>query len=252
MPVRRLFGGVGTDTLLEVNLAGNGIKSNGDRCIAEFLSTNPQLRSLYLERNQLNDHDALHIGLALQSNTNLTYLDLDDNMLTENGKKAVHCLAFFGVSRSDLSKMNSDTVIEINLNTVSDANHTCEISGIDQPCLDWAINLPNSAKRNRRRKLFCILAHRFDDDCTINHLESEFSEGGMGLVPHVLACINTYTEDYKSLIETSATPDAEDDIDCLSMADELSYFNLSLLFELARDWKTPEMYQFHHSSSIQS
>ena len=57
----------------------------------------------------------------------------------------------------------------------------------------------------------------------MKQIESEFSGDGLGLVPHVLACVNTYALGY-----------------------EWKY-NLSFLFELARDWKTPEMYQLHHA-----
>ena len=40
-PVKRLFDGVGIDKLRNVNIARNSIKTNGDRCIPDFLSTTP-------------------------------------------------------------------------------------------------------------------------------------------------------------------------------------------------------------------
>ena len=60
--LQRLFSGaLGTDTLLDVNLSGNQIRTNGDRCIPNFLSTNPPLEMLDLEGNQLTDDDAIRI-----------------------------------------------------------------------------------------------------------------------------------------------------------------------------------------------
>ena len=217
-PLQCLFGGVGTNTLQAVNLIGNGIKTNGGRCISDFLSTNPPLERLNLNGNQLNDDDALHIALALQSNNNLRYLNLGDNALTIDGKPVMIYQAIWGVSRSDLSEVNS--VCEIDLNTVSEANHTCEIREISDPT--EMMNRHNkTAKSNRGKKMFCLLQMKYSKGFIISQLEREFLEDGLGLVPHVLACINTYSRDYK-----------------LSKC-------LSVLFELARNWKTPEIYQFH-------
>ena len=78
-----------------------------------------------------------------------------------------------------------------------------------------------SAKWNRRRKLFCLLKNRHRDGCNVSQLESEFTDDSMGIVPHVLACVSTYSAGCSKG-------------HCLSM-----------LFDLARNWKTPEMYHFH-------
>ena len=86
-----------------------------------------------------------------------------------------------------------------------------------------------SAKWNRRRKLFWLLAHRHIQGTNMAQIESEFSEDSLGLVPHVLACINAYAKSYGNVVVS-----------------EYNY-TLSLLFELARNWKTPEMYQLHHT-----
>ena len=228
-PVQRLFRGLGTDTLLNVNLIDNGIKTNGDRCIPDFLSTNPPLRNLYLRGNRLTDNDALHITVALQSNTNLRFLNLRDNQLTEDGKDVTYHQAIFGISPSDLSKAN--------LNTVSDANHTCQVDGVVgnfslTPGSETLMNRSYGAiKWNRRRKLLWLLEHRHRKGRNTTQIESEFSGDCLGIVPHVLACINTYAKANAGYA-----------------TDDVSKFNLSLLFELARDWKTPEMYQLHHAA----
>ncbi|EJK72637.1 hypothetical protein THAOC_05812 [Thalassiosira oceanica] len=219
-PVKRLFCGFGTDTLQYVNLADNGIKTNGDTCIPDFLSANPPLERLMLWGNRLTDDDALNIAVALQSNTYLRYLDLENNALTEEGKGVMYHQAILGISPSDLSTLKS--VSEANLNTVSGANHTCEIIGIYNS--KYFVNtISKSSKSNRGRKLFWLLANRCKEGCNMTQLESEFLEDSIGLVPYVLACANIYATDNES------------------------NSNLSLLFELARDWKTPELYQFHRA-----
>ena len=217
-PLRRLFGRMGTDTLLKVNLSFNSINTNGDRCIPDFLATNPPLEWLNLEGNQLTDDDALHIAQALQPNTNLRYLDLEDNELTLNGKRDFHRQAIWGVGRSVTSELKP---IHEALNAVSEANHTCEIRGISRSSKQFMNDNDEPAKQNRREKLFSLLLYRYREGCTISQLESEFSEDCMGLVPHVIACINTYAA-YRHHPQTQC---------------------LSILFELARNWKTPEIYQ---------
>jgi len=218
---KRLFVGTGTDTLLKVNLSYNSIETNGDRCIPDFLAANPPLIRLHLGENHLNDDDVLHIGLALQSNTNLRCLDLRDNSMTDNGKKYMIYHSVCGLSRSELAGLTSAN--DMNLNTVSEANHTCEIRVSGRKIFVNHGGKP--AAWNRGRKLLWLLVNRHLAGCNISQLELEFSENSMGIVPHVLAGINTYCAGY-----AKAHPKGH----CLS-----------LLFELARDWKTPEMYQFN-------
>ncbi|EJK77723.1 hypothetical protein THAOC_00428, partial [Thalassiosira oceanica] len=103
-------GGAGNKTVvggseespIPINLSNNHIKTNGDTCIPDFLSANPPLEELLFWGNQLTDDDAIQIGLALQSNTNLRCLDLDQNKLTKKGKRDMHLLSIYGLSRSDL------------------------------------------------------------------------------------------------------------------------------------------------------
>ena len=217
-PVKRLFGGIGTDSLLRVNLKGNGVKTNGDRCLPDFLSTNPPLKNLDLRSNQLTDDDALHIALALQSNTHLKDLNLKKNKLTSNGKDVMHKKTIYGLRFCWLS------VGEATLNKVSEANHTCRIVGIKLSQKAFMNDGNKSAKWNRGRKLFSLLRKRHHKGCNIIELESEFTENCMGLVPHVLACVRTYSSTY---------PRKRSKQKCLAV-----------IFELVRGWKMPEMYQF--------
>lgn len=140
-PVQHLLDGRCNVTLVYVDLANNGIKTNGDTCISDFLRRNPSLKSLIFKGNQINDNDALAIAQALQSNSNLRLLDLDNNALTKEGKAAAFLLAIFGITSSAYSL---NTVKQANLNKVSGANHTCEIRGI----ADGLKRTPISSLRN--------------------------------------------------------------------------------------------------------
>ena len=159
--------------------------------------------------------------MALLSNTNLRFLNLLENELTKEGGNGMHCHAVFGISPSDLSALMSFS--DADLNSVSGANHTCRIDGISDRLL--MNDIDKCSKLNRGRKLFRRLANRHIGGCNVSQIESEFSEDGVGIVPHVLACVNRYC------CEEVNRPQ-----DCIS-----------ILFELARDWKTPEIYQFHQT-----
>ena len=77
---------------------------------------------------------------------------------------------------------------------------------------------PLQAYKMEQAKEVVLATQRHADGRIISQLESEFSEDGMGIVPQVLACINTYFAD------SSKGP-------------------LPILFELVRDWKIPEILQ---------
>ena len=126
--------------------------------------------------------------------------------------------AVFGISPSDLPALKSLT--DVNLNTVSGANHTCRIDGMSN--YPFMNDSDKCSKLNRGRKFYALLAHRHLDGSNVSQLEAEFSEDGVKIAPYVLASVNKYYwEEVK---------------DCIS-----------ILFELARDWKTPEIYQFNQS-----
>jgi hypothetical protein len=76
--------------------------------IAEFLGSNPLIKGLSLDHNQLNDDDVILISRALKRNTNLHEIDLALNNFTSTGVKALLSCVFDSSS----------------LNTISESNHT--------------------------------------------------------------------------------------------------------------------------------
>ena len=68
-----------------IDLERNHIRTGGGTVISDYLATDPPLKKLDLRNNNLNDEDARLMSQALKRNTNLGYLFLFDNDITEIG-----------------------------------------------------------------------------------------------------------------------------------------------------------------------
>ena len=99
-----------------IDLEDNSIQTGGGTAIPDFITKNPSLQKLCLTKNNLNDEDATLISLALKHNTNLKWIHLERNGITEIGERA-------------LTKAIYDPT---SLNSVADSNHTvCRIDGFN-------------------------------------------------------------------------------------------------------------------------
>jgi hypothetical protein len=93
-----------------INIESNNIDSLGAVTIAEYLESDPPIQNMSLDRNQLNDDDAILISHAMKRNTNLARIHLLMNNLTSIGVKALLTCVFDSSS----------------LNAISESNHTLE------------------------------------------------------------------------------------------------------------------------------
>jgi hypothetical protein len=91
-----------------IDLKCNNIDSMGAVKIAEYLGGDPPIEELTLNRNQINDDDAILISRALKRNTHLKALHIYSNNLTSIGVKALLTCVFDSSS----------------LNAISESNHT--------------------------------------------------------------------------------------------------------------------------------
>jgi hypothetical protein len=91
-----------------INLFNNNIDSFGAVKIAEYLESDPPVKNIDLERNQLNDNDVILFSRALKRNTNLTRINLSSNKITSIGVKVLLTCVFDSSS----------------LNAISESNHT--------------------------------------------------------------------------------------------------------------------------------
>jgi hypothetical protein len=186
---------------LHIDIEDNNIRTGGGTEISDYLATNPRLEELHLADNRLDDNDAILIARALQRNTNLRRLNLDQNDVTDIGRETLRNAVFDSTS----------------LNTVADSNHSCYIAGIG---LDY-INANEDYTVNRDLKLYNLLSVRNRTGINVHHLDSEFTDDSLKLVPKVLERVHIYSED-------SSTDNAHP---------------LSIVYELLRSWKMPILYE---------
>ena len=116
------------------------------------------------------------------------------------------------------------------LNTVSDSNHTCYIEGIDLGDIPRNADLDSdsghTARDNRKRKLYHLLSVRNREGSNVRHLNLEFGgendedDDSIKLVPKVLESI-----------KRSSSPNM-----CYEKP-------LSIIYEIMRSWKMPELYE---------
>ena len=156
-----------------VDLETNNIRTGGGTEIADFLTSNPPLRELLLRDNHLDDNDAILIAGALKRNTNLRDLRLGQNDITDIGHAALRNAVFDST----------------NLNAVADCNHTCCIDGLN---LDYNNDEEEEFKVNRGSKIFNLLSSRNREGTNVHHLDAEFGDESLKLVPKVLECIHIY------------------------------------------------------------
>ncbi|EJK63698.1 hypothetical protein THAOC_15627 [Thalassiosira oceanica] len=175
--------------------------------VSAAVATNPQLKSLWIEDNELNDRDAELIAQALKQNTNLQVLYLVGNSnMTPTGFQKI------GAAIYDPSSMNA----------TESCNHTCWVDRVE------GNELCMTPQWRRNRKLYQLLSTRHLEGSNARHLNAEL--GGekftIKLVPKVLHCIKHYSSD----------PDYSSD----RTAD--SSKPLSITFELMKTWMVPELY----------
>ena len=136
-----------------IQMSGNNVCTGGNTVFSDCLSNNLPLEELYLANNGLNDADALLIADALKHNNKLRSLHLDGNHFTETGRVALKKAVY------DYESLNS----------ASDCNHTCQISGVEKNRM-WNWSDPIS---NREYKIFTLLRMRNEEGCNVHHLNLE-------------------------------------------------------------------------------
>ena len=199
-----------------IALENNYICTNGDTAIPDYIASNPPLNHLYLARNKLNDNDAILIASALKCNTILGSIRIQNNTgITDTGHNA-------------LTKAVYDPT---SLNSMSDCNHMCIILQVDGD--GERMNIPSGCRNNHRRltssiarrkaKIYQLLSERNEEGSNVQHLNAEFEdeeEDSLKLVPKVLECIHSYPK-----------------------PSQFTVHPLSIMYEVIRGWKMPELYE---------
>ena len=162
--------------LERLSLPGNHLLGSESRAynvcerLSNYLASNPRLKELNLERNQLNDNDASLIANALRSNTTLRYLYLEGNRITMDGFIVLHRAFYDGSS----------------LNSAADSNHTCLRIETDPM---GVMNNSGVPKDNRAWKIYTVLIKRHK---TISNVQY-FGDIDIKLLPNMLQAVQKYS-----------------------------------------------------------
>ena len=192
-------------------LSSNDITSSVITELSAFLATDPPLRYLDLDDNNLNDNDAEMLANVLRSNTTLRRLDLYENSITDAGGESFRLVLHDGSS----------------LNSVASSNHSCCVCGdvVDSVNMyrswpeirSWDMNgLRNETELNRARKIYGLLSYRNIAMSNVQH----FDDIDVNLLPNMVASVQKYANlDEQSQVELDYSVNA-----------------LSIVYEVMRKW----------------
>jgi len=205
----------GCNRLKTLRLNENKISSQNVAHIGALLaSPDTSLATLRLDKNLLSDVDAVHFTAALKSNTNLKYLYLTGNNITDVGKE----------------KITTAVLDTTSLNSIADSNHNCEIvySTLGTPGLASHINEKYwSTKRKVQSKILLALYGMNNE--TLSSIQY-FRDLPLELIPHGLELIQKH-------------------LDCLEQHDTISVHMknkpnilLGRMYCLLRVWNLPWLF----------
>ena len=217
------------DTRESVNFEDNHITTQGGAAISDFLQSDDEILELRLGNNGLNDEDAIVMGVALrQSPKEELTLFLGRNPIGEVGWNALYNACY------DPSSIAA----------VVQSNHTCILfnsyNGSGSLFTKLYGNHLGSCPEDRMSiKLYVLFETRHTTISNSRHLNSEFGGDAIGLSPFVLNFINRHvheghkllTRDWSSRSLAKASP-------------------LSILYEILRNWKMPELFENENVGSF--
>ena len=200
----------GGNKLVEINLTDNSIITGRSTFLHDFLNTNPPLQKLILQDNHLDNVDATFIASALQQNTNLRYIDLRENPITDEGTGSLKITEF------DRSSLNG----------AASSNHTCLIIYPDN---DEVMNENGTGihpeerlfntKLVRAKKIYIVLS---TGNITCSNFQ-QLEDAPIEVLPTLLTSIQQYSTYH------------EGDADPNQYYDDVS--SLSLVYEVMRYWE---------------
>lgn len=179
---------------------------------AEFLQSNPSLKKLTFFDNPFSDEDLVHVQTALQSNTTLCQLRFEIDALPNTWRRLVS-LVFDCTS----------------LNAAYDSNHCCCLEGFltGNSIHRKYFNSGTLPGWNRRKKIYTILSMRNANRHNAAYFESD--RISIKHLPQILSILKPFSEH---------TLHNEDD----DIGDHDDVKPLSIVYEIMRDWKMPELY----------
>jgi len=204
--------------------------SGGVDLLADFISSNHSTKCLVLVRNNLSDNDALVLSSALKENTNLQWLKLEHNDITEEGEKKL--------LKALYDPTSMDSIIE--------SNHTClpftvELSNSStRPFLELELFMTNmnddiSIKQKIRKKVVLALCGVEGELFDLSH----FNDLPLGVMPRVLELIQEHSDMRTKVCHTHSH----------LIPDQLEKDALTRLFHTLRGWELPLLFENLNKSS---
>ena len=166
--------------MTQIVLNKNNIGSKGAGIIAQYVETNPSLECLELDKNKLNDADAIQLSRALRKNRNLKALFVRGNDFTVSGVKSFFTAIF------DSSSMNA----------IYASNHSCDLSlfSAEDPLSTHIGSLnAGSEDSNRTRKANMALLHSTDS------LLCYIADTKLELMPFVISLVQRKADGMKRI-----------------------------------------------------
>ena len=205
-----IFRKLTSKSLRTLFLAGNHLSNLRPTDMSRFLAANPRLKRLDLSRNPLGRQDIIYISDALKHNTNLRRLDIK-NMDVELG---------------NLSFVIFD---DSSMNAAYTTNHYCKIETTDSSD-SYMFNRYNDPKLNMRKKIYYVLSKRHQSRENASCFDSE----GIDIkhLPNILAILKPYSDHH---LEADIFTRKQESIEVVP---------LSIVYEIMRGWRMPELYNF--------
>eukprot|EP00956_Cyclotella_meneghiniana_P010976 scaffold15382_cov104-Cyclotella_meneghiniana.AAC.2 len=212
--LHQVFNKLKSKTVKNISLSGRNLSNLRRTDMSVFLLSNPSLRFLKLWSIPFTEEDIVYIADALRSNTTLHKLTVGFNSYPIPSNWHYIGSAIFNCT---------------SLNAVYNSNHHCSIR-MTQPqssILD-KFNKCNDPVKNRRKKIYNILSTRNRRRENAAYFESD----GIRIkhIPQILASLKSLSEHYLGDKRGS------------QHVDEVK--PLSIAFEIMRDWKIPELYNY--------
>jgi len=207
-----------------VSLSNEELGMEGVGLLADFIRGNHSTKCLVLVSNNLSDNDALVLAAALKENTNLRWLKLEKNNITEDGEKKL--------LKALYDPTSMDSIIE--------SNHTClpftyDLSNSStRPFLELELFMINmnddiSVKQKIRKKVVLALCGVEGELFDLSY----FNDLPLGVMPRVLELIQEHTDMRTKVCHSHSH----------RIPDQLEKDALTRLFHTLRGWELPLLFE---------
>ena len=217
-----------------------------DRRHATSLANNTGLERLDLSHNHLNDEDAAVIAIGLKHNRKLKWLNIGNNSISDDGFVSL-CCAIYSPNAQELVDCNHSCEVEWDVPTHPPINFATRLIYFHNSILSHVEDPPGTCvfdeKSNLRHKIFVSFSEH-NKSKSLAHLLN-FGIPGLNsikLAPLAIERVIKCEKDTLSRAQVQEMQEVLPDSDVTSTYIDLVPV-LSVVFELLKEWKMPELLQ---------